>query len=82
MSTARVKLPDALDMLLRSEMEAAIREANLGRDDTDIARRYLIEQVPQIDIAAEFGCERSTVSRRMAHILLKVERAAEKLRYI
>lgn len=32
---------------MRSEMETAIREANLGNDDTDIARRYLIDQVPQ-----------------------------------
>lgn len=82
MSTARVKLPDALDLLLRSEMEAAIREANLGNDDTVIAKRYLIEQVPQIDIAAEFGFERSTVSRRVARILSKVRWAAEKLQYI
>lgn len=82
MSTARVKLPDALDLLLRSEMESAIREANLGNDDTDIARRYLIEQVPQIDIAAEFGFDRSTVSRRVARILSKVRLAAEKLQYI
>lgn len=81
MSTARVRLPDALDLLLRSEMEAAIREANLGNDDTAIAKRYLIEQVPQIDIAAEFGCERSTISRRMPHILSKVERAAHKMQY-
>lgn len=82
MSTARVKLPDALDLLLRSEMEAAIREANLGNDDTVIAKRYLIEQVPQIDIAAEFGFERSTISRRVARILSKVRWAAEKLQYI
>ena len=45
---------------MRSEMETAIREANLGNDDTDIARRYLIDQVPQIDIAAEFGWERNS----------------------
>lgn len=41
MATARVRLPDSLDGLMRSEMETAIREANLGNDDTDIARRYL-----------------------------------------
>lgn len=81
MPTARVKLPDALDLLLRSELECAIREANLGKDGTEIAWRYLIEQIPQIDIAAEFGCERSTISRRLARILSKVERAAEKLQY-
>ena len=53
--SARVKLPPPLDKLLRSQMETAIREANLGNDDTDIAKRYLIDQIPQIEIAAEFG---------------------------
>lgn len=74
---ARVKLPDALDMLLRSDLERAIYEANLGTDDTQIATRYLIKQVPQIEIAAEMGCDRSTISKRMPMILSKVQRAAE-----
>ena len=82
MAAARVKLPDVLDNLLSSEMENAINQANLGNDDTAIARRYLIEQIPQIDIAAEFGYERSTISRRMARILSKVEHTARKLQYI
>lgn len=79
--SARVKLPPPLDKLLRSQMETAIREANLGNDDTDIAKRYLIDQIPQIEIAAEFGWERSTTSRRISRILLKVENAADKLKY-
>ena len=78
--SARVKLPPPLDKLLRSQMETAIREANLGNDDTDIAKRYLIDQIPQIEIAAEFGWERSTISRRISRILLKVENAADKLK--
>ena len=81
MAAARVKLPDSLDSLMLSQMETAIREANLGNDDTDIAKRYLIDQIPQIEIAAEFGWERSTISRRISRILLKVENAAEKLKY-
>ena len=71
--TARVRLPDSLAILLRSEMERAIYESNLGREDTIIATRYLIEHIPQIDIAAEFGCERSTVSRRLKNIIGRVE---------
>lgn len=81
MATARVRLPDSLDGLLRSEMETAIREANLGTDDTDIAIRYLIDQIPQIDIAAEFGWERSTISHRVKRILRKVESTAQKLHF-
>lgn len=66
---------------MRSEMETAIQEANLGNDDTDIAWRYLIDQVPQIDIAAEFGWERSTISHRLKRILRKVESTAQKLHF-
>ena len=78
----RVKLPETLSNLLWSEMERVIREANLGNDDTLIATRYLIEHIPQIDIAAEFGCDRSTISKRMPHILDKVERTAHRLEMI
>ena len=74
----RVVLPEYLDSLLKSEMEAAIDEANLGRDDTIIAKRYLMDQWPQIDIAAELGWGRSTVCGRMPRILRKVEQAARR----
>lgn len=77
--TARVRLPDSLGQLLRSEMETAIAEANLGNSDSLIATRYLIEQVPQIDIAAELGCTRATVCGRMTHILQRVEQTAQRL---
>lgn len=82
MSAARVKLPDTLENLLRSEMANAIEQANLGNDDTAIAKRYLIEQIPQMDIAIEFGYERSTISRRMPRIISKVENTARKMKYI
>lgn len=75
----RVVLPEFLDTLLKSEMDTAIDQANLGRDDTMIAKRYLIDQWPQIDIAAELGWGRSTVSNRVPRILRKVESAARRL---
>lgn len=56
-----------------------IRQANLGIEDTEIARRYLIDQVPQIDIAFEIGLERSTVSKRIPRILERAQKTAEKL---
>lgn len=76
---ARVRLPEQLGSLLRSEMEKAIEEANLGNSDNLIARRYLIEQIPQVDIAAELGCSRSTICARVPHILQRVEETAKKL---
>lgn len=77
--SARVKLPDQLDKLLRSELEKAIYEAALDRDDDLIARRYIVEKKPQIDIVAELGWERSTVSRHITYILDEVERAASRI---
>lgn len=41
---ARVKLPDCFDNLLRSELEMAIYESVLDREDTIIATRYIIEK--------------------------------------
>lgn len=79
MYRARVRLPVELVGLLKRDLETAIDQANLGEEDTLIARRYLIDQVPQIDIATEIGMERSTVSRRLPRILGRVLWAAERM---
>ena len=79
MAAARLMLPACLDCLLRSEMEQAIEEANLGTVNTLVAKRYLIDRWAQIDIAAEMGWTRSTVSERMPWILTRVAFAAQKL---
>lgn len=70
--SARVKLPPELADLLRSELEAAIKEAALHRDDELIARRYLIDKWCQIDIAAELGWRRATVGDHLKHILARI----------
>jgi len=79
MTAARVKLPRSIELLLRSEVEQVIAEANLGTFDTFVAKKYLIEQVPQIDIAEELGYDRTVITRRMKHILPRVEYAAQRL---
>lgn len=79
---ARVRLPGSLGQLLRSEMETAISEANLGNSDSLIAKRYFIEHIPQIDIAIELDMERSTISRRLPAIKRKVEQTAQRLNII
>ena len=77
--SARVHMPGILPGLLRSELERAITESALSEYDTLIAQRYLVEKVPQIDIAVELGWERKTISRRTKQIALAVERTANKL---
>lgn len=79
MASARVRMPSDLDGLMRSEMLTCIEESNLGLIDTAVAKRYLIDQWAQIDIAAELGWTRSTVSVRMPRILKKVQLTAHKL---
>ena len=76
---SRVSLPESLEPLLKSEMENCIEQANLGRYDTMIAKRYLIDQWAQIEIAAELGWNRTTVSKRIPRIIRKVENTAKKL---
>lgn len=68
-----------LSPLLRSELEQAIFEAALHQEDDLIARRYLVEKNAQIDIAAELGLERKTVSRRLPAIIARVEQSAQRL---
>lgn len=82
MASARVRLPSDLDGLMRSEMLTCINEANLGQTDTQVAKRYLIDQWAQIEIAAELGCVKSTVSMRMPRILSKVQATAKKLNMV
>lgn len=77
---ARIKLPPELANLLRSELETVIHEAALYRDDDLIARRYIIDKWCQIDIAAELGWERSTVSHHVPHIISEVVRTANRIK--
>ena len=55
MAAARFTMPACLDCLLRSEMERIIEEANLGTVNTLVAKRYLIDQWPQIRVLIKRG---------------------------
>lgn len=54
----------------------------LGREDRQILRLYVMERLPQIDIAAELGMDRSTVSRRMDKIFDEARRTAQRLNMV
>ena len=73
---ARPRLPDSLNGLLKSQLEKAIYEAALHRDDALIAQRYLVEKIPQVEIAVELGWDRDTVSARLNQIIARVAWAA------
>lgn len=77
--SARVKLPPELSVLLRSELEKAITESALYRDDELIARRYIIDKWCQIDIAAELGWRRTTVGEHLKYIVPRIVDVADRL---
>ncbi len=79
MAKARVRAPISNAGLTRSEWETVIREATLGIENTLIAEMYLLDAIPQVEIAAELNLDRSTVSKRLPKIMDKVERTAKKL---
>lgn len=79
MTASRARLPRSIELLLRDELDLAIEQANLGTLGTLVARKYLIEQVPQIEIAEEIGYDRSVVTRRVQQIIPRVEYAAQRL---
>ena len=77
--SARVKLPPPLDKLWRSQLERAIYEAALNQDDELIAKRRIIDKWGQMDVAAELGWYRSTVSDHEKYIFQRVEEVAKQL---
>lgn len=82
MTCARPRLPHSFELLLRCELEEAIYQSNLGEIDSAVAKKYLIDRVPQIDIAIEFDCDRSTISKRLPKILRRIEKTAHRLNFI
>jgi hypothetical protein len=72
-------MPDSIGLLLRRELEEAIEQANLGALDTAVAKRYLIDKALLIDIAVEFGYDRSAIGKHIPSIMEKVERTARRL---
>ncbi len=78
MTQAKPRLPDALSGLSRSAWESLIYEANLGREDAEVARRYFIDRECQIDIAIDKDTDRTQISRRLGRARRKIEQLYNK----
>ena len=79
MASARFALPSDIEHLLKSELERCIDETCLGENDKLVAKRYILDRWPQIDIAAELGWTRSTVSAHVPRIVQKIQNTAHRL---
>lgn len=76
---ARFNLPPELDGLTRQGMETVIYQANLGRENSQIAQLYFVDKLPQIDVATELYLGRATVQRRLPGIVQQMQRTSSKL---
>lgn len=65
MTQARIRIEPELACLTRSAWERLIYEANLGAEDSEVAKMYFIDHLCQIDIAIEKDADRTTISRRL-----------------
>lgn len=75
----RLCINDSFDTLLKSELERAINETILSREDQTIARLFLLEKYKHADIASVIYRDRSTVTRRIPGIISKIAKTVEKL---
>lgn len=82
MARSRVNLPGELKGLLAGDWERVIDEAMLGAEDREIVRLYIVERLPQVDVADALYMDRSTISRRMGEILKEAQRTAQRLNLI
>lgn len=82
MARGRMYLPVELENLLTDDWERVIGQAMLSAEDKEIARLYIVEKLPQVDVAGELHMDRSTISRRMDKILTEARRTAWRLNLI
>lgn len=76
---ARAKLTPELGGLTRKDMEAVIYQANLGRENAQIAQLYFVDKLPQVDVATELYLGRATVQRRLPEIMERMKAASGNL---
>lgn len=69
MVNAQSALPAELRGMQLDELRWCIKQANLGKEDTKIAKLRLIDQLNYVDIGATIHADRTTVSKRFRAIL-------------
>ena len=78
-TVSRYQMPPELGRLSREDMEAVIRQANLGKRDEKIAQLYFVDKLPQVDVATELYLGRATVQRRLYGIMTRMQNESSKM---
>lgn len=80
MTQARIRVEPELACLTRSAWEKLIYEANLGAEDTEVAKMYFIDHMCQIDIAIEKDTDRTQISRRLGQMKNRLKDVQKQLK--
>lgn len=83
MADARLRLPEDLARLTRSEWGQIVSEARYSQIDAEIVRFYIMDGVAQVDTATELDRVRMTIYRRLRkNIIPRAREVANKLNMI
>ena len=83
MADARLRLPEDLAGLTRSEWGLILSEACFNQIDAEIVRIHIMDGVAQVDTAVELDRVRMTIYRRLRrNIYPRAREVAEKLNII
>jgi hypothetical protein len=74
MGTARVQLPEKLELLTAQEWENLIQSLPVSEENKIIARMRFISEECLEDISEAVGYNRKTISQRLVHIMGKIEK--------
>lgn len=65
MADARLRLPNDLAGLTRSEWGLILSEARYSQIDAEIVRIYILDGIAQVDAATELERDRKTIYRKL-----------------
>ena len=83
MADARLRLPEDLAGLTRTEWGAILSEARYSQIDAEIVRIYIMDGIAQIDVATELDRDRKTIYRKLHGIIIpRAREVALKLKMI
>ena len=83
MADARLRLPEDLAGLTRSEWGMILTEARYSQIDAEIVRIYIMDGIAQIDTATELERDRKTIYRKLHRVIIpRAREVANKLNII